>query len=83
LWSHLRSLAYSSVLSQTFLYLFGEPEGLRAIPIERPKAVHTVGLVIPDREPLTPSARELARICTTIDVTSSLDQGKPLVPERS
>ncbi|HSR90031.1 MAG TPA: LysR family transcriptional regulator substrate-binding protein, partial [Gemmatimonadales bacterium] len=83
LWSHLRSLAYSSVLSQTFLYLFGEPEGLRAIPIERPKVVHTVGLVIPDREPLTPSARELARICTTIDVTASLEQGKPLVPARS
>ena len=83
LWSHLRSLAYSSGLSQTFLYLFGEPEGLRAIPIERPKAIHTVGLVIPDREPLTPSARELARICTTIDVVAALEQGKPLVSERS
>ena len=33
LWSHVRTGAYSSILSQAFLFLFGEPAGIRAIPI--------------------------------------------------
>jgi DNA-binding transcriptional LysR family regulator len=74
LWSHLRIGGCSSVLPQTFLFLFGEPAGLRAIPVERPKAVHTVGLVVPDREPLTPSARELTRIAMTLDISAAMEQ---------
>ncbi len=74
LWSHLRSGFWSSVLPQTFLSLFGQPEGLRAIPIEGQRTRHTVGVVIPDREPLTPSARELARIVKDLDVAAALEE---------
>ena len=39
------------------------------------RAAHqTVGVVIPDREPLTPSARELARIARAPDVAAALEE---------
>ncbi len=70
--SHLRSGHWSSVLPQTFLHLFGEPQGSRAIPLTNPEVSHSVGLVVPEREPLTPSARELARLCARKEVLSGL-----------
>jgi DNA-binding transcriptional LysR family regulator len=35
--SHLRSGQWSSILPQTFLSLFGEPAGSRAIPLVHPR----------------------------------------------
>jgi len=72
LWSHVKTGVYSSVLSQAFLFLFGEPAGIRAIPIVGTTAVHSVGLVLSDHEPLTPSARALAEVAATLDMTSAL-----------
>ena len=73
LWSHLRIGSWSSILPQAFLHLFGVPEDLRAIPMENAGGAHTIGLAIPDREPLTPSARELAQLAAEIDVAAALD----------
>jgi DNA-binding transcriptional LysR family regulator len=66
--SHLRSGHWSSVLPQTFLSLFGAPSGSRAIPLVDPDVSHSIGLVVPDREPLTPSARELVQLVGRADV---------------
>ena len=66
--SHLRSGQWSSILPQTFLSLFGEPAGSRAIPLVQPEVSHSVGLVVPDREPLTPSARELVELVSRPEV---------------
>jgi DNA-binding transcriptional LysR family regulator len=76
--SHLRSGQWSSVLSQTFLQLFEEPFGSQAIPLVDPEVSHSVGLVVPDREPLTPSARELASLAGQPDILITLDQVTPL-----
>jgi DNA-binding transcriptional LysR family regulator len=73
LWSHLRLGSWSSILPQAFLHLFGVPEELRAIPMESSSAAHTIGLAVPDREPLTPSARELAQLAAELDVAAALD----------
>lgn len=59
LWAQVRSGRWSSVLPQPFLHLLGEPEGVRAVELEANSPAYTIGLVIPDREPLTPSARAL------------------------
>ena len=44
---------------------------IRAIPIVEPEAVHTIGLVVPPREPLTPLAAALVaeakRLAATMD----------------
>jgi DNA-binding transcriptional LysR family regulator len=74
LWSHVRTGAYSSILSQAFLFLFGEPVGIRAIPITGSVATHSIGLVVSDHEPLTPSARALAAVAATLDLTAALDR---------
>jgi DNA-binding transcriptional LysR family regulator len=72
--AHLRSGQWSSVLPQTFLSLFGDPSDLRVIPMVEPEVSHSVGLVVPDREPLTPSARHLVRLASRPDVLSGVDR---------
>jgi DNA-binding transcriptional LysR family regulator len=59
LWAQVRSGHWGSVLPQPFLHLLGEPDGLKAVELAGQAPLHTVGLVIPEREPLTPSARAL------------------------
>jgi DNA-binding transcriptional LysR family regulator len=73
LWGHVRSGAWSTVLPHPFLYLFGEPEGVRAVPMETGATLHTIGLAIPDREPLTPSARELAALVEELNIAGDLE----------
>ncbi len=75
LWSHVRSGSWSTILPQPFLFLFGEPAGIRAVPLEEGAVHHRIGLAIPDREPLTPSARELSRLVEELDIASALDRG--------
>lgn len=72
--SHLRTGHWSSVLPQAFFPLFGDPSGLRAIPLVEPDVSHRVGLVVPDREPLTPSARHLVDLVGRPDVLSGVVQ---------
>jgi hypothetical protein len=51
----------------------GLTETIRAIPITEPEAVHTIGLVVPSREPMTPLAAALVgeakRLARTLDPT--------------
>lgn len=72
LWAHLSAGTCSSVLPQTFLHLFGVPEGLDAIPLDGPAEGHMIGLVVPDREPRTPSARELTTLAAQLDIATRL-----------
>lgn len=50
--SHLRAGGWSSVMPHTILYLIGQLEGTRAIPLVEPVASQTVGLIAPERSPL-------------------------------
>ncbi|HKV73603.1 MAG TPA: LysR family transcriptional regulator [Gemmatimonadales bacterium] len=70
---HLRSGRWSTVLPQAFLYLLNEIEHIRAIPLSQPTPTHSVGLVVPDREPLTPSGRELLRVAGTLDIATAVE----------
>lgn len=62
--AHVRSGAWSSIVPQAFLPLFREDDGVRAIPLVQPTVAHSVGLVVPDREPLTPSAHALLALAS-------------------
>jgi len=66
--SHVRSGQWSSILPQCFFSLFDYGPELRALPMVEPDATHSVGLVVPDREPLTPSARHLVQLAGRPDV---------------
>lgn len=73
LWSHVRRGKWSTILSHAFLHLFGEPAGIRAVPLTGPEDPPTIGIAIPDRDPATPSARELVRIANEVDVAKLLE----------
>lgn len=68
---HLRAGHWSTILPQTYLYLLDEIKHIRATPLSDPAPTHSVGLVVPDREPLTPSGRELYRVAGTVEVGSA------------
>ncbi len=74
LWAHLRTGRWSSILPHPFLYLLGVPVGLRAIPLDGGEGHFTIGVVVPDREPMTPSARELLRVVGDLDVAAELER---------
>ena len=49
-WNHWQINEWPAKLAETL----GLTETIRAIPITKPEAVHTIGLVVPQREPMTP-----------------------------
>jgi DNA-binding transcriptional LysR family regulator len=54
LFSHVRTGRWASVMPAKLAETLGLTATIRAIPIVAPEAVHTVGLVVPAREPMTP-----------------------------
>ncbi len=68
LFAHVRTGRWASVMPAKMAETLGLTATIRAIPIVEPEAVHTIGLVVPAREPMTPlnsalvaEARRLAR----------------------
>lgn len=64
--SHVRTGAWSSVLPQSFGDAMGLPPNIRSIPIVDPEVVHTVGLVVPHRDPTTPATTALIAIAKAL-----------------
>jgi DNA-binding transcriptional LysR family regulator len=58
---HVR-IGWASVVAQPWIDAFGVPEGMHALPLVRPAATSTIGLVASDQEPMSPLASELARL---------------------
>jgi len=54
LFSHVRTGQWASVMPEKLAETLGLTERLRAIPIVEPDAVHIIGLVVPDRDPMSP-----------------------------
>ena len=52
--SHVRTGKWASVVANTLADVFAFPANIRSIPIEGPEVLHQMGLVVLDREPLTP-----------------------------
>lgn len=54
LFAHVRTGRWATVMPARLAETLGLTDNVRSIPIVEPAATHTVGLVIPDREPTTP-----------------------------
>jgi DNA-binding transcriptional LysR family regulator len=54
LFTHVRTGRWASVMPAKLAQQLGLTETIRTIPITEPEAVHTIGLVVPAREPMTP-----------------------------
>lgn len=59
LFSHVRTGRWASVMPEKIAQTLGLTEPIRAIPIVQPDAVQTIGLVVPQREPMTPTTAAL------------------------
>src|SRR5262245_26111783 len=69
LFAHVRTGRWASVMPAKLAEVLGLTETIRAIPIVEPEVTHSIGLVVPHRNPFTPlinalvhEARELAPI---------------------
>jgi DNA-binding transcriptional LysR family regulator len=57
--SHIRTRRWATVLPSMLVETLGLSDEIRAIPIVEPSAIHTIGLVVPNREVMTPLAAAL------------------------
>jgi DNA-binding transcriptional LysR family regulator len=71
LFAHVRTGRWASVMPARLAETLGLTATIRAIPIVEPEAAHTIGLVVPVREPMTPLnaalVAEARRLATTLD----------------
>jgi len=65
--AHPRLGTLSSVLPEALVATLGPLPDVRAIPLVEPEASHSVGLIVPEREPLVPIAAAIFRIAQAID----------------
>jgi DNA-binding transcriptional LysR family regulator len=56
---------WSSVVSETWLNLYGTPEGMRAIPLVEPAIEHAIGIVTRDSELQPPAVNALLELTAT------------------
>ncbi len=54
LFAHVRTGRWASVMPAKLASALGLTDTVRAIPIVKPEATHSIGLVVPHRNPLTP-----------------------------
>ncbi len=71
--SHIRTGAWSSVFPHNFLWVFGTPPGMLALPLVEPVRTHAVGLVVRDREPAAPLESAVEAVARDIDMESRLE----------
>jgi DNA-binding transcriptional LysR family regulator len=62
LYSHVRTGRWASVMPAKIAATLGLTCTIRAIPITEPDAVQTIGLVVPKREPMTPTTTALVDV---------------------
>jgi DNA-binding transcriptional LysR family regulator len=70
LFSHIRTRQWATVMPIRLAETLGLDEVTRAIPIIEPTAIHTIGLVVPNREVTSPLAAAL--IAEAVEVAATL-----------
>ncbi|MDE1146958.1 MAG: LysR family transcriptional regulator [Azospirillaceae bacterium] len=76
LFAHVRTGQWASIMPEVLTGALGFPDGIRAIPIVEPSAVHDIGLVVPYRDPMTPLAAALVAEARKVARTF----GEPVAP---
>jgi DNA-binding transcriptional LysR family regulator len=62
LYAHVKTGYWASVMPDRLADTIGDSEAVRAIPIVDPEVIHTIGLVVPHREPMSPLTAALVEI---------------------
>lgn len=72
LFSHVRTGQWASVMPAILAETLGLAGAVRAIPIVEPAAAHTIGLIVPNREPMTPASAAL--VAEALKLAPTLDK---------
>jgi DNA-binding transcriptional LysR family regulator len=82
LFSHVRTGRWASVMPALLAETLGIGGVVRAVPIVEPIAVHTIGLIVPDRDPMAPATAALVaeaqRVAPTLDRELALNREAPM-----
>ena len=68
--AHVRGGKLSTVVSEPLAQLLAGAEPFRAIPIAEPDAAFPVGIVLPDRQPLSPMLQALVTVAERLSATT-------------
>ncbi|MGW2048365.1 LysR family transcriptional regulator [Streptomyces sp. NPDC001858] len=74
LYAQLPGGRWSSVISHAWLHMFGVPDGMRVVPLDRPAHGPRVGLVTGPGDPPSVLAGALLAVARAADVRKSLDE---------
>lgn len=75
--SHVCHGEWSSILPHTYFYVFKNMDGIHAIPLNNPVRTHAIGLVTPERDPLSPLAEAFIRCAAALDLERELQTHAP------
>jgi DNA-binding transcriptional LysR family regulator len=70
--SHAASGHWSSIVPRPLLRFFGLPKDTVAVPLVEPDANRSIGIIISDREPMSPLARALFASVEPIEIETAL-----------
>ncbi len=68
--SHVRTGRWATIMPAKLVETLGFDQSIRAIPIVDPAAIHEIGLVVPNREVMTPAAAAL--VAEAVKLASAL-----------
>ncbi|MER5647544.1 LysR family transcriptional regulator [Streptosporangium sp. NPDC002524] len=74
LFAHVATHRWSSVIAHAWLHMFGVPDGMRVVGMERPLQAPRVGLVMADRTPEPVLARALLEVTRDLDLRDTFDR---------
>jgi DNA-binding transcriptional LysR family regulator len=78
LFSHVRTGRWASVMPESALGMLGLTDAVRIIPIVEPDVSNGIGLIVPEREPMTPLTAAL--VAEARRFASMTDRGYPAAP---
>lgn len=67
---------FASVMAQVWLWLYGVPEGMRAVPLVAPEVTPTVGLALPEERRQTSVATALRDLAASLDIEREMGSGR-------
>ena len=66
LYTHVQTGRWASVMPAKLADTLGLPEEVRSIPITEPDVTYSIGMVVPQRDPMTPLVAALAQIAREV-----------------
>ena len=70
--SHIRTGVWSSVLPDNFLWVFGTPPGMIALPLVEPERTYTMGVVVRRQDPVPPLVEAFVEAARAVDIASEI-----------